>query len=371
MATAPHKKKLLFVITKGSWGGAGRYVYDLAVSLKDRYDITVAIGGGGMLVQKLKHEHVRTRIVPALARDIDIASDVRAFLELLKLFREEKPDIVHLNSSKAGALGAVAGRIARIRHIVYTAHGWVFNEPVSTLSKVFRWLVSLVTMLCAHRTITVSHFDTLLSPIKSRAQTVHNGIHPIDFIPRDAARKEICERAHIPEDAFIFGAMSELHVNKGIDILIEATYLVDNIQVVVMGEGEERSELEKLIKELSLEERVHLIGFVENSARYLKAFDAFVLPSRKEGLPYAVLEAGIAEVPVIASAVGGVPEIIIDQICGDLVHAFNDLALAESLKEFTENPNTLTHYREALSERIRRYFNFDDMVRHTAEIYES
>lgn len=371
MTTSPNKKKLLFVITKGSWGGAGRYIYDLATSLAAQYAVSVAIGGGGMLVQKLKHEHVRTRIVPALARDIDLTSDFAAFFELLALFRAERPDIVHLNSSKAGGLGALAARLAGVPRIIYTVHGWAFNEPVSRLAKAFRWTASLLTMLLCHRTITVSHFDTLLSPIKLRSYTVHNGIRPIDCLPRHEARREICARAQIPVDAFIFGAMSELHVNKGIDILIEAAYLVDTIHIVVMGEGEERPALEKLIKELSLEDRVHLIGFVDNSSRYLKAFDAFVLPSRKEGLPYAVLEAGMAEVPVIAAAVGGVPEIIVDQVCGDLVHAFNDLALAESLKEFTENPNTLRHYSEALKERVRKYFNFDDMVRRTAEIYES
>lgn len=361
----------MYVITKGSWGGAGRYVFDLAHALKGTYDVSVAVGSHGLLVDRLKADHIPTHLLSTLTRDITASKDSMAFFEMIKLFRREKPDIVHLNSSKAGALGAIAARIAGVPRIVYTVHGWAFNEPVSHLARLFRWVVSLITMLAAHRTITVSHFDMLLSPLGLHSVTVHNGIAPIDFVPRAEARAEICRRAGITGDAFIFGTIAELHTNKGIDVLIEATFAVDNVHVVVIGEGEERAQLETLITELNLNDRIHLIGFIENAARYLQAFDAFVLPSRKEGLPYAILEAGTAGVPVIASAVGGVPEIVGDQISGDLVHAFNIEKLAESLQEFTEQPNTIRHYAEALKERIARYFNLSDMVRKTVAQYEN
>lgn len=365
------KKKLLFVITKGSWGGAGRYVYDLAVTLKDEYDICVAAGGGGSLVDKIAAAGIRTAIIPSLERDIRLFGDVRAFKELLAFLRVERPDIVHLNSSKAGGIGALAARIARVRRIVYTAHGWAFNEPVSTVTKVFRWIASLATTLLCHRVITVSHFDMLHSPLGLHSVTVHNGISEIDFMSRADARREICSRAGIPEDSFIVGSISELHLNKGIDVLILAAYQVDHIQVVVMGEGEERGSLEELIRELKLEDRVHLIGFVEGAARYLKGFDVYTQPSRKEGLPYAILEAGMAEVPVIASAVGGIPEIVGDQISGDLVHAHNDENLAESLLELRDSPNTRAKYADALKARITRYFNLADMIRKTNDVYRS
>ncbi len=361
----------MYVITKGSWGGAGRYVYDLAHALTGQYDVSVTVGSGGALVNRLTADHIPTHILSALTRDIDATQDSTAFFQLLSIFRKEKPDIVHLNSSKAGALGAIAARIAGVPRIVYTVHGWAFNEPVSTLARVFRWVVSLITMLAAHRTITVSHFDMLLSPLGLHSTTVHNGIAPVDCLPRSVARAEICRRAGIAEDVFIFGSIAELHTNKGLDVLIEATFAVDNIHVVVIGEGEERAQLETLITELNLTDRVHLIGFVENASRYLLAFDAFVLPSRKEGLPYAVLEAGSAGVPVIASAVGGIPEIVGDQISGDLVHAFNIEKLAESLQEFTEQPNTIRRYADALKERVARYFNLSEMVRKTVAVYES
>lgn len=361
---------MLYVITKSNWGGAQRYVYDIATNLPPEYEPVVAAGMHGLMMTKLKKKSIRTISIPVLGRDITLVNDILAFFALYRLFREEKPHVVHLNSSKAGVLGSIAGRLAGVRHIVFTVHGWPYSEPVSKLHKLVRWLPMLLTMLCVHRTITVSHFAMHHAPLGFRTQTIHNGIGEQEFLDRETARAEICKMAGIATDTFMFGSIAELHVNKGIDILIEATYLVDDVQVVVIGEGEERPVLEGLIRDLDLENRVHLLGFVDNAARYLKAFDAFVLPSRTEVLGYVLLEAGMAGVPVIASAVGGIPEVVHDQITGDLYHAFNDLALAESMEDFKRSPNTIRRYSEALKERVARHFNLEDMVRKTLAVYE-
>ncbi len=364
------KRRLMYVITKGSWGGAGVYVFDLATALKGEYDVTVAVGGGGLLVSKLHAEKIRTITIPTLERDIHTLSDVRAFFDLWRIFRRERPDIVHVNSSKAGALGALAARLSRVPHVVYTVHGWAFNEPVSEMTRFFRWAVSLLTMLLCHRTITVSHFDMILSPLGLHSVTIHNGIEASEFLTRERARHELCTRTGMPEDAFIVGTIAELHVNKGIDILIQAAYLIDDIHVCIIGEGEEREALTQLINDLDLRARVHLVGFLPNASRYLKAFDIFALPSRKEGLPYTILEAGLAEVPVIASAIGGIPEIVSDQLSGDLVHAFNDEALAESIRELMQSPNTRARFAASLKARVERYFNLRGMIKKTTAVYE-
>ncbi len=107
------KKKIIFVITKSNWGGAGRYVFDLATTLTSDYDVAVALGGTGLLVDKLRKENIRTIPIPSLGRDIHVRADSSAFFELLAIFKKEKPDVVHLNSSKAGGLGALAARMSR------------------------------------------------------------------------------------------------------------------------------------------------------------------------------------------------------------------------------------------------------------------
>src|SRR3989344_323690 len=103
------KKKILFVITKSNWGGAQKYVFDLATNLpKEEFEPVVACGGGGMLAKRLRAEKIRVVEVPSLERDISFIKEIRAFFFLWKLFQKEKPDVVHLNSSKAAALGALA-----------------------------------------------------------------------------------------------------------------------------------------------------------------------------------------------------------------------------------------------------------------------
>ena len=365
------KKKLLFVITKSNWGGAGRYVFDLAASLSSEYDVAVALGGTGVLFEKLGKEGIRTISIPSLGRDIHVGNDNAAFFELLKIFKNEKPDIVHLNSSKAGGLGALAARLAHVPRIIYTAHGWAFNEPVPGLARFFRWAASLATLLLAHRVITVSRFDEVHSPLELEVTTVHNGVGAISFLPRAEARREIAQRAGIAESERIIGTIAELHANKGVDILIEAFTKTKDAHLVVIGEGEERLALEARIRKLGLEKRVHLLGFIENAALFLKAFDIFVLASRKEGLPYVLLEAGEAEVPVVASMVGGIPEIIDDQLSGALVPAYDVPALRETLNELLANPGTCTHYAARLKEKVTRYFPLYGMIKKTVEVYES
>ena len=365
------KKKLFLVITKGTWGGAQRYVFDLARSLKDTYAITLVAGTNGRLFSEAQRAGIRTVRIPSLDRDIRAGDDMRACSALWKLFRAERPDIVHLNSAKAGGVGALAARLAGVERIVYTVHGWAFNEPVSTTVRLFRIAASFMTQLLAHRTISVSHFDELLAPLKSRTCTIHNGIEQPVFMGRTDARQELTTLLDIPPDAYLFGTIAEHHTNKGLDILIEAAFLVDGAHFILIGDGEERLHLEAKIRELGLGDRVHLTGFIPDAARLIPAFDTYVLPSRKEGLPYVLLEAGLAGVPVIATAVGGVPEIVMDQVSGDLVHAFNDFALAESLQEFMVSPNTRARYAEALRERVERDFTLARMVEETAEVYES
>lgn len=363
------KKKLLFVITKAAWGGAGRYVFDLATALSEDYDVAVAMGGEGLLSEKLRTKGIRIIPLPSLTRDISQKHDVAAFFALMRLFRRERPDIVHLNSSKAGALGALAGRLSGVRRIVFTAHGWAFNEPVPPLSKAFRWTASLATVMLCHRVIAVSDFDRVHSPLGLEVEMIHNGVAPVSFLePGEARERLLAGTGQSP--AFIVGTIAELTRNKGLDTLIEAFSRTDHARLVIIGEGEERSSLERLIAAKGLAERVTLLGFVENASTLLRGFDLFALASRKEGLPYVLLEAGLAGVPVIATTVGGIPEIVDDRISGALVPPYDTEALADGLIELMGSAGTRAHHAERLKANVERYFPLYGMVKKTKEVYE-
>ena len=303
------KKKILYVITKSNWGGAQRYVYDLATALpKDQFEVSVAFGQEGLLAKKLREARIALFPIKALQRDISIANDVKSFFELLRLFRTEKPDSVHLNSSKAASVGALAARLASVPRIIFTVHGWPFIEKRNIFWRLFALLGSWITALLSHKIIVVSDYDLKVAQkmlgIAYKTVRIYNGI---DFhFPLGSGD---VVRHSFPKGVRITGTVGELTKNKNQIALIEQAKNDPTMYVAIVGDGEDRLYLKKKIEEYGLTARVKLFGFMPAS-EVLRGFDVFVLPSIKEGLPYVLLEAKVAGLPVVASRVGGVGEIL-------------------------------------------------------------
>lgn len=295
------RKKILFVITKSNWGGAQRYVYDLATSLsKEEFEVSVAFGQPGLLAKKLQDAGISTHPIHSLMRDVSAISDLRSFFELYALFKKERPDIVHLNSSKAGGVGALAANLAHIKKIVFTIHGLPEDEARSALSRLVIKLATQLTVLMCDKVITVSkdNYTRVRGSI-----LIYNGIRPMDFGTGEVVRQSF------PKGAHIIGTVGELNHNKNHIALIEQARQDPTVHVAIVGEGELREMLEQKIREYGLVERVKLFGFLP-AADVLKGFDSFALPSLKEGLPYVLLEARAAGLPIVANRVGGVSEIL-------------------------------------------------------------
>lgn len=302
------RKKILFVITKSNWGGAQRYVYDLVTALpKEKFDVSVAFGQPGLLEKKLEAAHIKTHVVDSLRRDISIRSDFKSFLELLNLFRKERPDIVHLNSSKAGGVGGLAARIARVPKIIFTAHGWPFWEQRNPISRALIWFFSWLTALLAHTVIVVSAYDLRTAQrmpfVTHKTSLIYNGIEPLVLGSGDVIRHSF------PKGAHITGTVGELTKNKNQISLIEDARKNPSKYIAIVGDGEDRAYLQNIIDKYDLRNRVKLFGFMPAS-EVLSGFDEFVLPSLKEGLPYVLLEAKAAGLPIEANRVGGVGEIL-------------------------------------------------------------
>ncbi|MBX9765233.1 glycosyltransferase [Patescibacteria group bacterium] len=301
-------QKILYLITKANWGGAQRYVYDLATNLpKDRFEVQVAFGTEGLLEKKLREKNIPTSPIKGMQRDVSVSADLNSFFELLNLFRKEKPDIVHLNSSKAAGIGALAARIAGVPKIIFTAHGWPFGESRNAFSRALIYFFSWLTALFSHKVITVSDYDLRVAKempfVTGKVVRIYNGIGPQTFSPGDVIRQSF------PKGARITGTIGELNKNKNHIALIEDTKNNADMYVAIVGEGELRELLEKKIEEYGLQSRVKLFGFIE-AREALKGFDEFALPSIKEGLPYVLLEAKAAGLPIVANRVGGVGEIL-------------------------------------------------------------
>ncbi len=306
--------KIIYVITKSNWGGAQRYVFDLASKMTQNHSVIVALGGAGLagadaglLFDKLQNLKIRTVFVRNFMRDVSLGKEFSTTHELWKIFRKEKPDVVHLNSSKAGGEGAIAARLAGVKNIIFTVHGWPFLENRSLPTKIIIWIASWLTALLCTKIICISDYDLCIAKhmpfIKGKALRIYNGIAPMTFgsgkIIRDA----------FPPGVKIIGTIGELNKNKNQQALLEQARNNPEMHVAIVGSGENREMLDTNIKKYNLENRVKLFGFIPAS-EVLKGFDIFSLPSIKEGLPYVLLEAKLAGLPILANRVGGIPEIL-------------------------------------------------------------
>ncbi len=378
----PHsdkQTKVLFVITKSNFGGAQKYVYDIATGLpRDKFEVAVALGGTGVLSDKLRTAGIRTISLPALKRDINPLKDFSSFISLTKLFKTERPDVVHLNSAKASGLGALAGRLAGVPKIIFTAHGWAWNEDRSWFSRHIIKLISWMTVMLAHETIAVS--DAVFRDMQwlgapNKMVVIKNGIGQIDFLSPALAHDRLSQLSdtEFPPHAFFIGTIAELHKNKGLSYAIEAFAKLarDNplLYYFILGEGEEKERLNALVLHHGLHGRVFLLGFVEDASRLLMGFNAFVLPSIKEGLPYVILEAGLAGLPIITSSIGGIPEIIEDQKTGLLVKPKNNKEITEAIHLLISNPKKCSEFGVALEKKVTNIFSLEKMITRTIDVY--
>lgn len=374
--------KILYLITKSNWGGAQRNVFDLATTMKERdHEVVVALGGDGILRQKLEGVGVYTHSIGSMNRDVSVGKDTLSFKEILSVIRHRKPDILHLHSPKAAGLGALAGRLLRVKKIIYTVHGWPFNENRSIMQKISIVFFSWITIMLSHKVIVLSQreYDQALHfpYAKKRLVLIPLGIKPPVFLSVDGAKQTMSKMLGMPLADFnkrtIIGTIAELHPNKGLYYLIDAYSIVakeyPNILGIIIGSGQDEQIIRAKITEKGLENNVRLIGYLDQAAEYLKTFSVFTLSSIKEGLPYVILEAGFASLPVVSTTVGGIPEVIEDMKSGILVQPKNSRELAHAFSFMIENPAERRKYGAALRERILREFSFEKMVEKMANLY--
>ena len=373
------KRKILYLITKSNFGGAQRYVFDLATNLpKDTFEAVVAHGGKETLHKQLNVAHIRTIPLRNLERTMNPVRDVLSLFELLKVFRNEKPDVLHLNSTKAGGLGALAGRLAGVPRIIFTSHGLVFDEDRPLPARFMLWVLTWFTFSLCHRVILISsdtHARARRMPFLSeKMQHIYNGRKPDTLLSPLEARENLRQRVgNIPkEPTLLVGTISELTKNKGLKYVLQALARLKDYRwffVVIGEEGQERVRLAQLAKELGISDRVSLAGRVSDAAKLLPAFDIFTLTSVKEGLPYVLLEAGHAGLPVVASDIAGIQDIITHKDSGILVRPRDINDISSALHMFMENKSERNAYGMRLKKRVLENFSVQKMCTETFTHY--
>jgi len=301
------KKKILFLVTQSEFGGAQRFIHTLVINLdKNKYDIMVSAGLRGddengllKLLESPRHG-IKIERLKYLKRSVNPFFDFLGYFEIKKLIRKEKPDILFLCSSKAGFLGSLAVATnpkseARNPKVIYRIGGWAFNDPRPKWEKKLYIWIEKVSAKWKDYIINNAESDKQqaikigIKP-KKGILTIYNGIDAdkLEFLNREEARKFL----QLHNSDFVVGTIANDYPAKGLKYLKKAMEDVDG-KLVIIGKGNK---------------------YIPDAYKYLKAFDVFVLPSVKEGFPWVLLEAIKAGIPVVATKVGAVPEIINEYI---------------------------------------------------------
>lgn len=378
------------------------------------------LGGNGELFRQLGIAGVKIFRLKWLRRMICPICDIAAYFEIKRLLGAWQPDVLHLNSSKAAVLGSLAAsrliksgnRSSDPLKVVYTVHGAVFEASFPWLARRFFLWLEKWTAKYKDKIICVSEHDrhswlkyNVAPPEK--LVTIHNGIDlGINFLPKEEARQKLLNTTlchpefisgsnkiikQIQHDTFsnyqIIGWLGYFYPEKNLETLINAANLIlklpsakqKNIIFVIVGSGPQKKSLELQVTSLSrrseatlrdykLQDKILFLGHIPQAQKYLKAFDVFTLPSTKEGLPYTILEAMAAGIPIVASEIGGIPEMVQDGINGFLIRPRDAEALAEKILQILENSDLAQKFSQNSLERIKE-FSLEKMVEQTQKQY--
>ncbi|MCH9680059.1 MAG: glycosyltransferase family 4 protein [Deltaproteobacteria bacterium] len=363
------RPKIAFVITRSdAIGGAQIHVCDLAAALQDTgHDVRVWVGGDGPFVDLLGARGVSVRSLEHLVAPISPRTDMRAALELRRALAAYQPDLVTLHSSKAGVVGRLATRGLGVP-VIFTAHGWAFVEGVPRRqAMVYRRAERLLAPL-ADRIITVSQFDKQLAANArvgrpDQVVCVPNGVR--DVRPELRAdpgagppRLTVVARLDVPKDPFT--------LLKALHALRDRAFSLEWI-----GDGPRRLPAQRLAASLGLEDRVQFVGSRDDVPARLARSSMLLLPTDREGLPLCILEGMRAGLPVVASAVGGIPEAVADGQTGRLVLPRDVSSLSHAIGALLDNPAARTKMGAAGRQRYEARFSFARQYMGTVGVYRS
>jgi glycosyltransferase involved in cell wall biosynthesis len=333
------------VVTRFVAGAGGVALRGAEALDPTRYDVAIVAAPGGGLLVDAEHDGFEVIRVPDLVPEIDPVSDARALRQLCTIMTERRFDVVHTHSAKAGALGRLAAHMTRVPAVVHTFHGFPFHEFQSPLRRrayveIERRLAGITDrFLAVGSAVAAEAVRRRIAPV-DRIRVIDSAIAD-DVVPRSPASRFLARGLlGVPPGMQVVGAVGRLDEQKAPRDFVAALAHLDRDDVfgVWVGDGPLRPVVERDIRDRGLEGRIVLLGHRRDVPLLLPAFDVFALSSLYEGVPCAVIEAMRCGVPVVATAVNGVHEVVVPGRSGLLVPPRDPRALARAIGSLLGDP---------------------------------
>jgi glycosyltransferase involved in cell wall biosynthesis len=360
------KKKVFHVITKLELGGAQKVTLMTLERLpRERYELGLVTGPEGLLVDWANRIPDLKRVwLSSLVREVRPMEDLAAFFSMFRLFRREKPHVVHTHSSKAGILGRWAAKLAGVPLIFHTAHGFGFNDFQRPAAKRFYVWLERVTSKITTRLVVVSFANANKGEengVFKRGDWIlcRDAISVNEFMQNGPRRRKLAEW-NIPPDKLVVGMIACLKPQKSpVDFVdVAARVLQRNSQAhfVLAGDGELRPEVERRIQEHKIGKHFTLLGWQTDMPEVYRNLDIVVLTSLWEGLPCVFSEAMAGELPIVATNVDGAREAIVHEDNGFLHEPHDIEGMADSVLKLLQSPEL----RQTMGKRGKaRVMEFD------------
>jgi glycosyltransferase involved in cell wall biosynthesis len=359
------KRIIAYVITNADAGGAQSHLRTLIDRIRANYHVSVAVGSDGPFIREMQHMGVRVDLLPDLANSMSPVSVFRAIRSFRQWLRVVKPDLIHAHSTKAGFVARIGAQAARIP-IVYTVHGWGFKSGVPIVRRSLVYLAERLASKAVNALICVSKHDSqlarrYLSSTRDRLHIIHNGIpdspHKADPETAPVNYVMVARFKHPKDHVSALAAFKRLRRPTA--------------RLTLVGDGPTKPQVEAIVqRDEFLHDKVLFLGERNDVPEILARCNVFFLASKHEGLPISVLEAMRAGLPVVASEVGGIPELIEHGHSGFLYKQGDLEAASEALAALHDNQAL----RGEMGSRARRQFELrftaDDFIARTERIYQ-
>jgi glycosyltransferase involved in cell wall biosynthesis len=350
-----------------------QFLLPLMRAIRERGHEVIGVCAEGPLLAKPRAEGFRIE-APALERSISLLAHWRAFRDLVRLLRTERPDLVHAHMPISGFLARMAAWWVGVPRIAYTGHGFWFNFPGSwprsVLGYSMEWLAARVT----DTFLTVSEAeakDAKRLHIHRRAVAIGNGRNPMRFRPDPVIRQRVREEVGVPDGQVVVLAVSRLVWHKGYPELAAALRVQSDLALWVVGErlaSDRGEDMIALLRSAGLGCRLRLLGYRDDVPDLMAAADIFALPSRFEGLPMSVIEAMLTGLPVVATNVRGPAEQVLADVTGLLVPPGDAPALASALQRLAADPALRARMGVAGRERALQRYDERKVLAHTLDL---
>jgi glycosyltransferase involved in cell wall biosynthesis len=373
------RPRIVHLITRLELGGAQQNtLYCVEHHDRGRFEVGLWAGEGGILDRNARAiARADVRILPWLVHAIAPARDVAAIVRLASMLREV--DLLHTHSSKAGILGRVAARLAGVRGVVHTVHGWSFNDVQPARTRRLYLEAERAASRLTDRIVCVARCDRdrgLSSGIGHDAQyrILRSGIDPSAYAAPAGARERLRTSIGAAPDDIVVGSITNFKPQKAPLDFVEAARLARSrdrrLVFVVAGDGPLRGDVETAIARADLQGVIHVLGWREDVPELFAAMDIFLLTSLFEGLPRVVLQAIAASVPVVATDTGGVAEVVTHGESGLLVPPGRPAAAAEAIATLSGDAGARARLARAARSRLGNEFDIRRMVPELEDLYD-